>query len=111
MVEEVRRQFREVEGILEGTTKPDYKRCVQISTNASLHEMIAPGALVMLAPIITVCSVPSPRVCSVRCVRCVRRVVFTVVCPHRAHHVGYDYTAARWSIGFHFSTLPPATPI
>lgn len=53
MVEEVRRQFREVEGILEGTTKPDYKRCVQISTNASLHEMIAPGALVMLAPIIT----------------------------------------------------------
>mmetsp|Transcript_34221 Transcript_34221/g.74820 ORF Transcript_34221/g.74820 Transcript_34221/m.74820 type:complete len:820 (-) Transcript_34221:121-2580(-) len=53
MVEEVRRQFRENAGILEGTVKPDYKRCVQISTSASLNEMIAPGALVLLAPVIT----------------------------------------------------------
>lgn len=53
MVEEVRHQFQTIEGIMEGTGKPDYKRCVEISTQASLNEMIAPGALVMLAPIIT----------------------------------------------------------
>jgi Na+/H+-translocating membrane pyrophosphatase len=53
MVEEVRRQFREMPGILEGTTKPDYKRCVEISTAASLNEMLAPGALVLFTPLIT----------------------------------------------------------
>mmetsp|Transcript_8223 Transcript_8223/g.13297 ORF Transcript_8223/g.13297 Transcript_8223/m.13297 type:complete len:796 (-) Transcript_8223:65-2452(-) len=53
MVVEVRRQFREIEGIMEGRTKPDYERCVQISTKASLREMIAPGALVMFSPILT----------------------------------------------------------
>ena len=52
MVEEVRRQFREIPGILEGTGKPDYKRCVEISTNSSLREMILPGILAIAAPVI-----------------------------------------------------------
>jgi len=52
MVEEVRRQFRERPGILNNTEKPDYKRCVAISTEASLKEMLPPGALVMLTPLI-----------------------------------------------------------
>jgi H(+)-translocating pyrophosphatase len=52
MVVEVRRQFREIDGLMAGTAKPDYERCVAISTEASLKEMIAPGALVMLAPIV-----------------------------------------------------------
>lgn len=52
MVEEVRRQFQTIAGLMEGTAEPDYKRCVAISTDASLREMIAPGALVMLTPII-----------------------------------------------------------
>jgi len=52
MVEEVRRQFRTIEGLLEGTGRPDYKRCVKISTDASLREMLPPGALVMGSPIL-----------------------------------------------------------
>ena len=52
MVEEVRRQFATIPGLIEGTAQPDYKRCVAISTDASLAEMIPPGALVMLTPII-----------------------------------------------------------
>ncbi|KIR01938.1 Pyrophosphate-energized proton pump [Lachnospiraceae bacterium TWA4] len=51
MIEEVRRQFREIPGILEGKAKPDYKSCVAISTQAALHEMIIPGVLAVLAPI------------------------------------------------------------
>ena len=52
MVEEVRRQFREIPGIMEGTTKPDTARCVQISTKAALREMIIPGLVAVLVPII-----------------------------------------------------------
>jgi K(+)-stimulated pyrophosphate-energized sodium pump len=52
MVEEVRRQFREIPGLMEGKNKPDYKRCVDISTTAALREMIAPGLLVLLTPIL-----------------------------------------------------------
>ncbi|HDY87938.1 MAG TPA: sodium-translocating pyrophosphatase, partial [bacterium] len=52
MVEEVRRQFREIPGIMEGTTKPDTARCVQISTSAALKEMIVPGLVAVLVPII-----------------------------------------------------------
>eukprot|EP01028_Stygiella_incarcerata_P002484 TRINITY_DN1467_c0_g1_i1.p1 TRINITY_DN1467_c0_g1~~TRINITY_DN1467_c0_g1_i1.p1 ORF type:complete len:736 (-),score=170.10 TRINITY_DN1467_c0_g1_i1:139-2346(-) len=52
MVEEVRDQFKNIEGIMEGTGTPDYKRCVKISTDASLREMIPPGALVILSPIL-----------------------------------------------------------
>jgi inorganic pyrophosphatase len=52
MVVEVRRQLKEHPEILEWKVKPDYARCVAISTEASLREMIAPGALVMLSPII-----------------------------------------------------------
>jgi len=52
MVEEVRRQFRDIPGLMEGTSDPDYDRCVRISTEASLKMMVAPGALVMLAPIL-----------------------------------------------------------
>ncbi len=51
MIEEVRRQFREDKGILEGTSKPDYKKCVGISTTAALHEMIVPGIIAVAAPI------------------------------------------------------------
>ena len=53
MVEEVRAQFRTIPGLMEGTAAPDYKRCVQISTDASVREMIAPGCLVIFTPIIT----------------------------------------------------------
>lgn len=52
MVEEVRRQFREIPGILEGTGKPEYDRCVAISTQASLRKMILPGAIALLAPLL-----------------------------------------------------------
>ena len=51
MVEQVRRQIREDPGILQGTSEPDYKACIRISTRASLIEMIAPGALVILTPL------------------------------------------------------------
>jgi len=51
MIEEVRRQFREIPGIMEGKTKPDYARCVDISTSAALHEMILPGVIAIVAPI------------------------------------------------------------
>ena len=51
MIEEVRRQFRTIEGILEGTGKPDYTSCVAISTQAALHEMLVPGIMAVLAPI------------------------------------------------------------
>ncbi|HVD97938.1 MAG TPA: sodium-translocating pyrophosphatase [Cytophagaceae bacterium] len=52
MVEEVRRQFREIPGIMEGKGKPEYEKCVAISTQASLREMILPGAIAILAPLI-----------------------------------------------------------
>ncbi len=52
MIEEVRRQFREHKGILEGTEKPDYKSCVAISTQASVKEMIIPGLMAVIVPII-----------------------------------------------------------
>ena len=51
MIEEVRRQFREDKGIMAGTSKPDYKRCVSISTGAALKEMIMPGVMAIVAPI------------------------------------------------------------
>ncbi len=52
MIEEVRRQFREKPGIMKGTEKPDYKSCVSISTTAALHEMLLPGALAVVVPIL-----------------------------------------------------------
>ncbi|HBJ2621562.1 TPA: sodium-translocating pyrophosphatase [Clostridium botulinum] len=52
MVEEVRRQFKENEGILKGTQKPDYSKCVEISTNAALKEMIIPGILAIAVPLL-----------------------------------------------------------
>ena len=52
MIEEVRRQFREIAGIMEGTGKPEYEKCIAISTHAALTQMIAPGALAIVAPIL-----------------------------------------------------------
>ncbi|MGI6405699.1 MAG: sodium-translocating pyrophosphatase [Syntrophaceticus sp.] len=52
MVEEVRRQFREIKGLLEGTATADYVRCVEISTNAAIKEMVAPGLLAVIAPVL-----------------------------------------------------------
>ena len=52
MIEEVRRQFREIPGILEGESKPQYGACVEISTRAALHEMIVPGAMAVAAPLL-----------------------------------------------------------
>ena len=52
MISEVRRQFREKPGIMQGTEKPDYRTCVSISTRAALREMIVPGVLAVLAPLV-----------------------------------------------------------
>ena len=52
MIEEVRRQFREIPGLLEGKAKADYRKCVDISTAAALHEMILPGVLAIVAPLL-----------------------------------------------------------
>ena len=53
MVEEVRRQFREIKGILEGKAKPDYARCVEISTKGAQREMMFPSMLAIIAPVVT----------------------------------------------------------
>ncbi len=52
MVEEVRRQFREIKGLLDGEAKPDYAKCIAISTDASLREMIVPGVIAVVAPLL-----------------------------------------------------------
>ncbi|WP_428328810.1 sodium-translocating pyrophosphatase [Mucilaginibacter sp.] len=52
MVEEVRRQFREIPGIMEYTGKPEYEKCVAISTKASIREMVAPGLIALITPLI-----------------------------------------------------------
>ena len=53
MVEEVRRQFREIKGILTGESEPDYERCVAISTQGAQREMVFPSLLAIVAPIAT----------------------------------------------------------
>jgi K(+)-stimulated pyrophosphate-energized sodium pump len=52
MVEEVRRQFKTIPGIMEGTGKPEYEKCVAISTNASIKKMLLPGAITIISPLI-----------------------------------------------------------
>ena len=52
MIEEVRRQFREIPGILKGEANPDYSSCVSISTRAALHEMIVPGVMAVVVPLL-----------------------------------------------------------
>jgi K(+)-stimulated pyrophosphate-energized sodium pump len=52
MVEEVRRQFKEIPGIMEGTGKPEYDKCVAISTQASIKKMLLPGAIAIVAPLV-----------------------------------------------------------
>ena len=52
MVHEVRRQFKNIPGIMEGKATPEYEKCVEISTKASLREMIAPGAIALITPVI-----------------------------------------------------------
>ena len=53
MIEEVRRQFREIKGLLEGEAEPDSARCVEISTRSAIREMVAPGLIAVLAPVAT----------------------------------------------------------
>jgi K(+)-stimulated pyrophosphate-energized sodium pump len=55
MVDEVRRQFREIKGLMEGTAKPDSARCVAISTRGALREMVAPGLVAIVAPVVVGC--------------------------------------------------------
>jgi len=52
IVQEVRRQFKEIPGLMEGTAEPDYDACITISTNAALRQMIIPGLLAILAPVV-----------------------------------------------------------
>jgi K(+)-stimulated pyrophosphate-energized sodium pump len=52
MVKEVRRQFKEIPGIMEGTGTPEYGKCVDISTQAALREMMLPGAITIVAPVV-----------------------------------------------------------
>jgi K(+)-stimulated pyrophosphate-energized sodium pump len=52
MIDEVRRQFREIAGLMEGKAKPDYARCVSISTSAALREMIIPGLMAVVVPLL-----------------------------------------------------------
>ncbi|MFH1770675.1 MAG: sodium-translocating pyrophosphatase [archaeon] len=52
MINEVRSQFKNIKGLMEGTAKPDYKKCVDISTKAALHEMILPGLLAVIIPVL-----------------------------------------------------------
>src|SRR6185369_5018179 len=52
MVQEVRRQFREIPGIMEYKAKPEYEKCVEISTKASIREMLMPGAIALITPIL-----------------------------------------------------------
>jgi K(+)-stimulated pyrophosphate-energized sodium pump len=52
MVEEVRRQFRTIPGIMEGTGKPEYDKCVAISTDASIKKMMLPGAITIISPLV-----------------------------------------------------------
>ena len=52
MIKEIRRQFKEIPGLLEGKAKPDTASCVEIATNAALKKMIGPGSLAVLAPVI-----------------------------------------------------------
>lgn len=58
MVEEVRRQFREIKGIMEYEAEPEYDKCVAISTTSALHEMILPGSLAVIVPIVIGCFDP-----------------------------------------------------
>lgn len=83
--QEVRRQFREIPGLMEGTGKPDYARCVQISTQAALHEMIAPGALVMGTPIVV------GILCGVQVNICTRlHMYYHIKCGvHMYHHINW----------------------
>lgn len=52
MVEEVRRQFKEIDGLMEGRAKPDHKKCIEISTNSALVQMVTPGVLAVTLPVI-----------------------------------------------------------
>jgi len=52
MVNEVRRQFKEIPGIMEGTAKPDYAKCVDISTQAALRELVKPALLAVITPLV-----------------------------------------------------------
>jgi len=52
MVDEVRRQFRDIKGIMEGTTEPDYARCVEISTKGAQQEMMVPSLMALMIPIV-----------------------------------------------------------
>jgi K(+)-stimulated pyrophosphate-energized sodium pump len=53
MVNEVRRQFREIKGIMEGKARPEYEKCVAISTRAAIREMLLPGAIALIVPAVT----------------------------------------------------------
>jgi len=54
MVQEVRRQFKDIPGLMEGKTEPDYARCIEISTKSALVEMLLPGIITIISPVVIV---------------------------------------------------------
>ena len=88
MVEEVRRQFREIKGILSGEAEPDYARCVQISTKGAQREMVFPSLLAIVAPIVTGLVFGVPGVIGLFGRRLVGRF-----------RVGYLHGQLRWCLG------------
>jgi hypothetical protein len=104
MVEEVRRQFNTINGLMEGTARPDYSRCVKISTDSSLREMIPPGAwlfvTVTLIKVFLVVWVNNSR-CWISTDSSLRKLVLLVACSVQAGRNFDGVAVALWNYERH----------